>query len=121
MRVPRGKCRNGGRPIQGIDTHQRRWSGIDPVLVEMKVAPFSALTQIKNTDFYSIIANVEMKVAPFRVLPHFVLGSDVLSEKSCRNEARLTHGIQTNHKKTSELSPQIRKLAGPFLLYSRIR
>jgi len=63
-------------------------------------------------------ASVEMEVAPFRASTQ---RSPAKQNKAIFHvEARPTQGIQTNHKKTSELSPQIRKLAGPFLLYSRI-
>ena len=69
MRVPRGKCRNEGRPIQGIDTIR---SSILPLLlqrVEMRVAPFRALTQ-KNFQGFKLQFSVEMRVAPFRALTH---------------------------------------------------
>ena len=85
----------------------------------MKVAPFRALTQFIILLGVHLIPDVEMKVAHFRASTQ---RSPAKQNKAIFHvEARPTQGIQTNHKKTSELSPQIRKLAGPFLLYSWIR
>ena len=79
MRVPRGKCRNGGRPFQGIDTLNFATSDIFFSHVEMEVAPFRPLTQCYN-------CNNQRDV------------------DSGRNEARPTQGIVTEVEQTRELS-----------------
>ena len=89
-------CRNEGRLFQGIDTLDS-YITILIFIVEMKVAPFRALTQevisfirlemvrrnegrpfqgIDTTKLLRLSFNfliVEMKVAPFRALTHLLL------------------------------------------------
>ena len=43
--LPAALCRNEGRPFQGIDTSLRYFVTKTRVVVEMKVAPFRALTR----------------------------------------------------------------------------
>ena len=94
MRVPRGKCRNGGRPFQGIDT-------IDSFvifkffhIVEMEVAPFRALThELLRLNCYHVIF-VEMEVAPFRALTHTRMYTERRTSL-CRNGGRPFQGIDT--------------------------
>ncbi len=71
--------RNGGRPIQGIDTKKRNYISVLFVIVEMEVAPFRPLTQCYN-------CNNQRDV------------------DSGRNEARPTQGIVTEAEQTRELS-----------------
>lgn len=71
MRVPRGKCRNEGRPFQGIDTTCQflLWRCI--ILVEMKIALFRALTLDDCCCNFVKLLVAERKVAPSRALTHW--------------------------------------------------
>ena len=60
--------RNGGRPIQGIDTSKNLPRNLPLRCVEMEVAPFSALTQYRHGCCRYKCQCVEMEVAPFRAL-----------------------------------------------------
>ena len=71
MRVSGGKGRNEGRPIQGIDT----------ITLFIIFPPWNNL--------------VEMKVAPFRALTQHRQQFDPVGTM-CRNEGRPIHGIDTN-------------------------
>ena len=120
MRVSGGKGRNEGRPIQGIDTfntlphefHQwcrnegRPIQGIDTVpssdwtyfllpAVEMKVAPFRALTHDADLLYCKLNNFVEMKVAPFRALTQHCFWCLSLCYRDCRNEGRPIQGIDS--------------------------
>lgn len=64
MRAPRGKSRNEGRPFQGIDTYNGFVVCLQVPFVEMKAAPFRALTHLSVTCKHVIDASVEMKAAP---------------------------------------------------------
>ena len=68
MRVPRGKGGNEGRPFQGIDTYPQ-WKCIrySPV-VEMKVAPFRALTHRSAMFVCSFCGN---EARPFQGITDF--------------------------------------------------
>ena len=82
MRVPGGKCGNEGRPFQGIDTLHIPYVLYEAFHVEMKVAPFRALTHTifdgcRICDFI-----VEMKVAPFRALTQPALSKATMLMKS---------------------------------------
>ena len=66
---PEARGRNEGRPIQGIDTILIEKSRLMLFAVEMKVAPFRALTRFAAVLYFSRFRFVEMKVAPFRALP----------------------------------------------------
>ena len=57
---------NEGRPFQGIDTVSTVSSAVVSSSVEMKVAPFRALTPVLHV--VTVNRMVEMKVAPFRAL-----------------------------------------------------
>ena len=111
MRVPGGKCGNEGRPIQGIDTsifryasvfslggnEGRPFQGIDTLYsalivamfipVEMKVAPFRALTHTDPLGLKHSYFSVEMRVAPFRALTHKAVSHR--RTRSCTVEMRI--------------------------------
>ena len=70
MRVPRGKCRNGGRPFQGIDT-------------------------IPVENQHTFIPAVEMEVAPFRALTHTAVIRRMDQDPGRRNGGRPFQGIDT--------------------------
>ena len=77
-----------------MDPQSLDLQGFPEARVEMKVAPFRALT---HTRFFSntFLNNVEMKVASFRALTHCMN----LSSKPlllCRNEGRPIQGIDTS-------------------------
>ena len=79
MRVPRGKCRNGGRPFQGIDTSN-----------------YGSLLQF--------LFGVEMEVAPFRPLTQCCNCNNQRDVDSGRNEGRPTQCIVAGDEQTRELS-----------------
>ena len=61
MRVPRGKCGNEGRPFQGIDTPYWQLPYSIDRFVEMKVAPFRALTLhvVKHGTVFHVVGGNE--------------------------------------------------------------
>ena len=72
MRVPRGKCGNEGRPFQGIDTTPLERNRIDIVVGGNEGRPFQGIdTRFFRIDIQTSGSRVEMKVAPFRALTHF--------------------------------------------------
>ena len=67
--------------------------GFPEARVEMKVAPFRALTQLIASREASLVS-VEMKVAPFRALTHYFMHSAIPAHVR-RNEGRPIQGIDT--------------------------
>ena len=66
--------------------------GVSEVRVEMKVAPFRALTQPNGISRYTSGLVVEMRVAPFRALTHSYWDVSV-RVINCRNEGCPIQGI----------------------------
>ena len=114
MRVPRGKCRNEGRPFQGIDTIAPLDTVVRCCMVEMRVAPFRALTHHFNISRCNFFHHVEMRVAPFRALTH-VPEYNLVKSAGRRNEGRPFQGIDTIRVETSNRNPYKRRNEGrPF-------
>ena len=103
MRVPRGKCRNGGRPFQDIDTKPLAWANMK-CNVEMEVAPIQGIDTKKRNYISVLFVIVEMEVAPFRPLTQCYNCNNQRDVDSGRNEARPTQGIVTEVEQTRELS-----------------
>ena len=71
--------------------------------VEMKVAPFRALTQLNKINWFHKCRNVEMKVAPFRALTHERAFS-LLPMYHGRNEGCPFQGIDTSSSIVNEFT-----------------
>ena len=87
--------RNEGRPFQGIDTSFNEFNLPPFSFVEMKVAPFRALTRWQRYTIPQRVPMVEMKVAPFRALTQLRDYKSFRFFSYCRNEGRPFQGIDT--------------------------
>ena len=74
MQAPRGKSRNEGRPFQGIDTICVRNTRYEIVICRNEGRPFQGIDTYNGFVVCLQVPFVEMKAAPFRALTQYVYG-----------------------------------------------